>query len=216
MQKPALAFWLLGIPVTIAMSACQPQATSSSSSQTVEAQDKQASMNATFEVDCAVLTQAMQQIDNKSNIDTIYRIKNQLDACLPNTSHNQVLRLLESYQEMYTQFLAEYSDEDGYYYDHEFSAIAQRLAQKEKIAPEQLAKVSSRLQYLTALAESETDITVQYIGKGSYVFYPNLQAMADVFTPYLQDDQAEFIQRMRPIIKRSFGAMRQSRLLLPN
>ena len=70
------------------------------------------------------------------------------------------------------------------------------IDENEKIPATDLKKLPPRIRYLVELVESDTDVEVLYLGEGYYEFNHNLQAMADIFTPYLRQDQKAFIQRL--------------------
>ncbi len=49
---------------------------------------------------------------------------------------------------------------------------------------------------MIGLIQNDADVRVYNLGEGYYAFNHDLKAMADIFTPYLRQDQKAFIQRM--------------------
>ena len=71
------------------------------------------------------------------------------------------------------------------------------IADEGKKVPGPLMKtLNPRLQYLIRLVEDDADVRVIYLGEGYYEFTHDLQAMANIFTPYLRQDQKIFIERL--------------------
>ena len=146
----------------------------------------------TNELICTKLSDAMQEIDNKSKFEDIHTIQRQLEVCLPTTGNAQILQWLAEYQALYGRFLTvnQPTNEQSFY-------TLMNLAERgEKFPLAVLKKVTPRIRYLISLVESNADVSVLYLGEGDYTFGHNLQAMADLFTPYLPDDQSAFIQRL--------------------
>lgn len=141
---------------------------------------------------CSKLEDTINAIDNKSEIEDIHAVQHQLTACLPVATNAEALQWLEEYQAMYERFLSVDSaiDNSGFY------ALMRTMEEDQKITVAQLKEVSPRVRYLVSLIRSNSDVRVRYLGESDYEFHHDLMAMADVFTPYLPDDQSEFIQRM--------------------
>ncbi len=146
----------------------------------------------TNELICAKLSESMQDVDNTSDIEDIHSIQRQLEACLPLADNPKIIQWLADYQAMYTRFLHVDYDADA----QTFYTIMSLTEQDIKAPLELLRKTSPRIRYLVMLVEDEADVSVQYLGEGDYRFHHNLQAMADLFTPYLPADQVAFIGRM--------------------
>lgn len=199
---------LLSLSASLLLSACQPkaevvdtpsvQATESKVKLTpIKASKTVAKDNAIGAKDCLALNNAMLKIDGESKIESIYNIQEQLKACLPTANNAEVLTLLENYQAMYSRFLgANDSAESSYQNDEQFYNVMSELDEGKKVPQEQLVALNPRLRYLIELVQSDADVQVLYLGEGYYEFNHNLQAMADIFTPYLRQDQSEFIQRL--------------------
>ncbi len=205
MQKTLLSLTTV-MSLLIALSACQPKVetpTESSDTQKV-AQDNQQSLSieqskpavvteqAIDAKTCLALNAAMQKVDDSSKIEAIYAIQKSLKSCLPTASNAEILSLLESYQAMYERFLTTNETiEDNNFY------TVMNIADEGKKVPEALLNtLNPRLQYLIRLVENDADVRVIYQGEGYYEFTHDLQAMADIFTPYLRKDQKAFIERM--------------------
>ena len=141
---------------------------------------------------CTKLSNTMQDIDNKSKIESITAVQRQLKACLPITDNREILQWLADYQALYGRFLGS----NDYIDDENFYAVVDTIEQGKSITVEQLKSLSPRRRYLISLVESNADVSLLYVGEGIFVFHHDLQAMADLFAPYLPDEQAEFIQRM--------------------
>ena len=141
---------------------------------------------------CLALSKSMEKINNTSKIEAIYGIQELLKACLPTASNAEVLSLLENYQAMYERFLITNETME----DVNFN-IVMELADEGKKVPEPLLNtLNPKLQYLIRLVEDDADVRVIYQGEGYYEFIHDLQAMADMFTPYLRQDQKAFIERL--------------------
>lgn len=218
-QKTTLAL-MMGASLLFAMSACQPPAdmpetsddsdTVSTATQTVKQQSTQplieaktprALTNALVELSekqltnklvCTKLSDAMKAIDDKSKIEDIHVIQRQLNACLPMTDNVEILQWLKDYQALYGRFLGS----TDYMGNEDFYDVVDTIEQGKRLSVKQLKALSPRKRYLIELVESNADVSVLYLGEGIFIFHHNLQAMADLFTPYLPNDQAKFIQRM--------------------
>ena len=219
MQKTALTL-MIAASLLFTMSACQPQsdrleaATGSDksppSTQTVKKSDTSAISEAatpkaltkalvtmsrkrlTDELICTKLSSAMSDIDDKSKFEDIYAIQRQLEACLPITDNDQILQWLVDYQALYGRFLEINNNTN----EQSFYTLMSMLEQGEKPSLELLKAINPRLLYLVGLVESKADVSVLYLGEGDYIFHHDLKAMADLFTPYLPQDQSSFIQRL--------------------
>ncbi len=141
---------------------------------------------------CTKLNNTMEAIDNKSKIEDIHSVQRQLNACLPTATNTEILQWLTDYQAMYDRFLGT----DLYMDDEAFYDIVDTLEQGKKASVAQLKLLSPRIRYLIGLVESQADVSILYVGEGIYVFHHDLQAMADMFIPYLPKDQQAFVQRM--------------------
>ncbi len=141
---------------------------------------------------CLDINKNMQKVDDTSKIEAIYKVQEQLEACLPTANNKEVLTLIKSYQAMYGRFLAV----DNYLDDEVFFDISESLDNQRKVSAKQLSNISSRNQYLVRLIEKDADVSLLYIGEGIFIFHHNFQQMADLFTPYLPKDQQTFIERM--------------------
>ncbi len=207
MQKTTLA--LMTVSIALIISACQPKLEESNPTSTkidtkqsiqtpVEASEPKVIKDNSIEAKtCLALNQAMQKVGDNSKIEAIYAIQEQLKACLPTANSAEVMTLLKSYQAMYDRFLSASDNEDiSYQNDEQFYEVMTKLDEDKKVPKEQLAKLTPRLRYLIELIENDADVDVLYLGEGYYEFNHNLQAMADIFTPYLRTDQSKFIQRL--------------------
>ena len=190
----------------IALSGCQPKVeipAESNDSQKVEQNNQQAIVvekskpavvtePAIDAKTCLALSKSMEKIDDSSKIEAIYDIQELLRACLPTANNTEVLNFLKDYQAMYGRFLTTNETIE----DKNFN-IVMEMADEGKQVPEPLLKtLNPKLQYLIRLVEDDADVRVIYLGEGYYEFTHDLQAMADIFTPYLRQDQKAFIERM--------------------
>ena len=189
----------------IALSGCQPKVetpAASNDTQKVEQNNKQplsieqskpavVTEQAIDAKTCLALNAAMQKVDD-SKIEAIYAIQKSLKSCLPTASNAEVLSLLENYQAMYRRFLTtnETIEDDNFY-------TVMQMADEGKNVPDALLKtLNPQLQHLIRLVENNADVRVIYQGEGYYEFTHDLQAMVDIFTPYLRQDQKAFIERL--------------------
>ncbi len=213
MQNFQFSWMTLGLATSLlfGVTACQPQAANSPEPKPNEVKPAQqtnqqatiapkSAIVSTPSVDaktCLTLSKSMQKIDDTSKIEDIYSIQKILETCLPTTNNAEVLNLLKDYQAMYDRFLSPNDNQDiSYQNDEQFYNVMTKLDEGKKVPKEQLATLAPRLRYLVELVESDADIEVIYLGEGYYEFNHNLQAMADIFTPYLRKDQSELIQRL--------------------
>ena len=208
MQKIILSF-SIGMSLLLTLSACQPK---SSEVPEVESKDsadqirqssvdkapKPATANnsAVDAKTCLALSDAMKKVDNSSKIEAIYAIQKPLKSCLPTASNAEVLNLLKNYQAMYERFLWEETDLNSAEFDQDFFDVMNALEQGEKVPEEKLKNLSPRVRYLIGLIQNGADVRVYNLGEGYYAFNHDLKAMADIFTPYLRQDQKAFIQQM--------------------
>jgi len=196
------------------LTACQPQSDKTTSSDTnstpiqtahtqslEEAKTPKALTKALVELSeetlkerliCTKLEDTINAIDNKSEIEDIHAVQHQLTACLPLANNAEILQWLTEYQVMYERFLRLDSSTN----DKAFYALMRSIDQGEKITVAQLKQVSPRVRYLVGLVREQSDVSVRYLGEGDYEFHHDLKAMADIFSPYLPEDQAAFIQRL--------------------
>ena len=204
MQKTLLSF-AIGMSLMSMLSACQPksaaapevQATDSADQIPQSSVDKSAkptiSDNSAIDAKtCLALSNSMQKVDSTSKIEAIYTIQKQLKACLPTASNAEVLSLLKDYQAIYRGFLTtnETIKDDNFY-------TVMQMADEGKKVPDALLKtLNPQLQHLIRLVEDDADVRVIYQGEGYYEFTHDLQAMADIYTPYLRQDQKAFIERL--------------------
>ncbi len=201
MQKTTFALMLVGVALTT--SACQPKTETSeqpvkpldtSTPIKVEASEPKVIKDNSIEAKtCLALNQAMQKVGDNSKIEAIYAIQEQLKACLPTANSAEVMTLLKSYQTMYDRFLASNLDSES---DYETFNDAIYELSYEGLSSAQLKTLSLRNQYLVGLVKSDADVSIYDQGEGYFSFTHNLEAMADIFTPYLREDQSKFIQRM--------------------
>ncbi|MGO2120207.1 hypothetical protein [Psychrobacter sp.] len=150
---------------------------------------------------CSKLEDTINTIDNKSEIENIHAVQHQLTACLPVADNTQILQWLTEYQAMYQRFLSVNSTNsinnvNSATDNRALYALMRTIEQDQKITVAQLKEVSPRVRYLVSLIRSGSDVHVRYLGEGDYEFYHDLTAMADIFIPYLPEDQAAFVQRM--------------------
>ena len=210
MQKTILSL-AIGLSFLLGMSACQPKSdTSSESSEAKNTEQvntpmplKKSATKTTTATDsaldaktCLALSKSMGKVDNRSKIDAIYAIQKQLTACLPTASNAEVLSLLKDYQAMYGRFLQVETDISNSEFDQDFFDVMNALEEGEKAPEEKLNNLSPRVRYLIGLIQNDADVRVYNLGEGYYAFNHDLKAMADIFTPYLRQDQKVFIQRM--------------------
>lgn len=144
--------------------------------------------------DCTALNQAMQKVGDDGKIEAIYNIQDHLKACLPMANNAEVMALLKSYQAMYSQFLATDLESESDY--ETFNNAIYELYYGDGLSSAQLKTLTPRDQYLVSLVKSDADVSIYDEGEGYFSFTHNLKAMADIFTPYLHEDQSKFIQRM--------------------
>ena len=199
----------MGLVLCLGTSACQPKSEPSdneaSQAQSTETpmiqtpkkplESSESKMAVTAQT-CLALNKAMEKIDDTSKIEAIYAVQKQLKACLPTASNAEVMALLKSYQTMYNRFLWDDSDTIGEEFNNDFFDVMSALEQHEKVPVESLKKMSPRVRYLIGLIQNDADVRVYNLGEGYYAFSHNLKTMADIFTPYLRQDQSKFIQRM--------------------
>ncbi|MGE6794487.1 hypothetical protein [Psychrobacter okhotskensis] len=141
---------------------------------------------------CTKLHDSINAIDNKSKIENIHSIQRQIQACLPTASNAEILQWLADYQAMYQRFLQFDNPTDS----AAFFTVMSHVEQGKKITVAKLKQVNPRVRYLIGLVMSRSDVSVRYLGEGDFEFHHDLTAMADIFSPYLPDDQSAFIQRM--------------------
>ncbi|WP_201549448.1 hypothetical protein [Psychrobacter fjordensis] len=141
---------------------------------------------------CSKLNDTINAINNKNEIEDIHAVQHQLTACLPVANNAEILQWLAEYQEMYARFL----NVDSAIDDSAFYALMRTIEQGQKVSVTQLKAVNPHVRYLVSLIMSRSDVSVRYLGEGDYEFHHDLTAMADIFSPYLPEDQAAFIQRM--------------------
>lgn len=141
---------------------------------------------------CTKLHDSINAIDNKSKIENIHSVQRQIQACLPKASNAEVLEWLADYQAMYQRFLQFDNPTDS----AALFTIMSHVEQGEKLTVAQLKQLNPRVRYLIGLVMSRSDVSVRYLGEGDFEFHHDLTAMADIFSPYLPDDQSAFIQRM--------------------
>ena len=208
MQKSLLSL-AIGMSLLLTLSACQPK---SAAVPEVEAKDSAdqisqpsvdkapkpaiADNSAMDAKTCLTLSDAMKKVDNTSKIEAIYAIQKSLKSCLPTASNAEVLNLLKDYQVMYERFLWGNSDINDEEFNNDFFEVMNALEQGEKAPEEKLQNLSPRVRYLIGLIQNGADVRVYNLGEGYYEFTHDLQAMADIFTPYLRQDQNAFIQQM--------------------
>ncbi|MGM8870273.1 hypothetical protein ACS8E3_01125 [Psychrobacter sp. 2Y5] len=141
---------------------------------------------------CTKLSDTMKAVNDSSSIKDIHGVQRQLKACLPTAINSETLQWLSEYQAMYDRFLGT----DLYMDDANFYDVFETLERGKKASVAQLKQFNPRIRYLISLVESKADVSILYLGEGFYIFHHDLQAMADLFAPYLPRDQAEFIERM--------------------
>ncbi len=214
MQKTTLA--LIMISSFFGLSACQPKSEISDTPPSTTEADTQKSIDTPIKtlepkaikdaaVDaqtCLSLSKTMQKIGNTSKIVAIYAVQEQLKSCLPTANNAEVMTLLKSYQDMYNRFLA--SDLDSESDNETFNNAIYELFYGEGLSSAQLKTLSPRDQYLVGLVKSKADVSIYDEGEGYFSFTHDLKAMADIFTPYLREDQRLFIQRMAVDNQESF------------
>ncbi len=197
----------MGLVLCLGTSACQPKSEPSdneaSQTQTTETptiqtpkkplESSESKMAVTAQT-CLAQNKAMEKIDDTSKIEAIYAVQKQLKACLPTVSNAKVLALLKSYQTMYNRFLASDLNSDADY--ETFNSAIYELYYGDGLSSAQLKTLTPRDQYLVGLVKSDADVSINAEGEGFFSFGHNLKTMADIFTPYLRQDQSEFIQRM--------------------
>ena len=208
MQKTILSL-TVGMSLLLTLSACQPKPESAPEVEVKDSADqiRQSSVDkspkpaiannsAVDAKTCLELSDAMKKVDNSSKIEAIYAIQKPLKSCLPTASNVEVLNLLKNYQVMYERFLWEETDLNSAEFDQDFFEVMNALEQGEKVDEEKLKNLSPRLRYLIGLIQNGADVRVYHLGEGYYAFNHDLKAMADIFIPYLRQDQKAFIQQM--------------------
>ena len=190
----------------IALSGCQPKVeipAESNDSQKVEQNNQQAIVvekskpavvtePAIDAKTCLALSKSMEKIDDSSKIEAIYDIQELLRACLPTANNTEVLHFLKDYQAMYGRFLTISPTMEN----ENFYTVMSMVDEGKQVPVSLMKTLNPRLQYLIRLVEDDADVRVIYLGEGYYEFTHDLQAMADIFTPYLRQDQKAFIERM--------------------
>lgn len=212
MQNFQFSWITLGLTTSLlfSMTACQPQSASPSASAEkntteqstqepiIKTPSKPASVSASASAidakTCVALSDAMQKVNNESKIETIHAIQRTLKSCLPTASNAEVIALLKSYQAMYRRFLASDLDSEADY--ETFNSAIYELYYGEGLSSAQLKTLTPHDQYLVGLVKSDADISIYDEGEGYFSFTHNLKAMADIFTPYLREDQSAFIERL--------------------
>lgn len=218
MQNLQFSWMTLGLATSLlfGVTACQPQAANSPESEPNEVKPAQqtnqkatiapkSAIVSTPSVDaktCLTLSKSMQKIDDTSKIEAIYVIQKQLKACLPTTNNAEVLNLLKDYQAMYGRFL--WSDLDSESDYETFNSAIYELYYGEGLSSSQLKTLTPHDQYLVDLVKSDADVSIYDEGEGYFSFTHNLKAMADIFTPYLRQDQSAFIERLATDNQESF------------
>ena len=208
MQKIILSF-TIGMSLLLTLSACQPKPAAAPDVESKDSADQirqssvdkspkpaTANNSAVDAKTCLALSDAMKKVDNSSKIEAIYAIQKPLKSCLPTASNAEVLNLLKNYQAMYERFLWEETDLNSAEFDQDFFEVMNALEQGEKVPEEKLKNLSPRVHYLIGLIQNGADVRVYNLGEGYYAFNHDLKAMADIFTPYLRQDQKAFIQQM--------------------
>ncbi|MGP9688651.1 hypothetical protein ACT3TH_05775 [Psychrobacter sp. AOP22-C1-C5] len=218
MQNLQFSWTTVGLTASLVlgMSACQPQATESSISNEADTTEQiaqkpaieaplksvTASASAIDAKTCLALNDAMQKVNNESNIEAIYAVQQTLKNCLPTASNAEVIALLKSYQAMYRRFLASDLDSEADY--ETFNSAIYELYYGEGLSSAQLKTLTPHDQYLVSLVKSDADISIYDEGEGYFSFTHDLQAMVDIFAPYLRPDQRDFVQRMATDNQESF------------
>ena len=205
-MQNAILYLTTVISLLVALSACQPKVETPAESndrQKVEQNNQQAIVveqskpavvtePAIDAKTCLALSKSMEKINDSSKIEAVYAIQKRLKNCLPTANNSEVLSFLTDYQAIYGRFLTiNQTIEDENFY------TVMSMADEGKQVPEPLLKtLNPRLQYLIRLVEDDADVRVIYLGEGYYEFTHDLQAMVDVFSPYLRQDQKAFIERL--------------------
>ena len=209
MQKSLLSF-AIGTSLLVAVSGCQPKVETPAASNDTQKAEQNNQQPLIIEqpkpavitepaIDtktCLALSKSMQKVDDTSKIEAIYAIQKLIKNCLPTASNAEVLSLLKDYQAMYERFLLDESDFNNSEFDQDFFDVMNALEQGEKVAEENLKNLSPRVRYLIGLIQNGADVRVYNLSEGYYAFNHDLQAMADIFTPYLRQDQKVLIQQM--------------------
>ncbi|MBH0063875.1 hypothetical protein [Psychrobacter sp. SZ93C1] len=203
---------IIGSSLVFALTACQPPSdkATSSEAQTATIQSEQPIAEAKTpkeltkalvklsedtlkeQLICSKLEDTINTINNKSEIEDIHAVQHQLTACLPVANNAEILQWLAEYQAMYARFLnVDSAIDDSAFYD-----LMSSIEQGKKVSVTQLKAVNPHVRYLVSLIMSRSDVSVRYLGEGDYEFHHDLTAMADIFSPYLPEDQAAFVQRM--------------------
>ena len=203
MQKTLLSL-AMGMSLLLTLSACQPKLAAAPDVEAKDSTDqiRQSSVDKpprpttnNLAIDaktCLTLSKSMQKLDETSKIEAIYAIQKLLKGCLPTASNAEVLSLLENYQAMYRRFLTTNETIE----DNNFYTVMQMADEGKKVPDALLKTLNTKLQYLIRLVEDDADVRVIYLGEGYYEFTHDLQAMVDIFTPYLRQDQKAFIERL--------------------
>ncbi|MFB2577973.1 MULTISPECIES: hypothetical protein [unclassified Acinetobacter] len=150
---------------------------------------------------CRGLSQAMQNINQRSTFEHIQHIDSQLKTCLPSAENVQIRQWMNEYHDMYHfRFLniGLELDKDGTYNVEQatiFADVMMQLDNNEAVQNSDLKKLSPRIRYLIGLAQAKKLKTLN-LCEGDFDFNYDYQKFSQLFSPYLPKEQAIFIQHL--------------------
>lgn len=175
----------------------------SSSDQVVPAKASVNEPQQTMNFQCKSIDDAMNKINNKSQINDLININELLQRCLMQVNNKQQLQWLGASTAMYKRFLNT-SDNDEKatkaFEEYSYSILNQEPSKTAK--PQQMKgdlslfeKLSPRDRYLIGHQE-KAYIELQYVGEGIFSYRRQPQYLLALFAPALPVEQREFIRRM--------------------
>lgn len=139
---------------------------------------------------CQSISQAMQAVDNHTQLPVIHAINQRLKTCIPHADNRQQLSWMAAHEAMYLRFLRLPDGEAD-----SLSALGADNDGRSVIAPQVVSQLPARARYLASLL-GKSEIVLTNLGEGEFSFDYRLDTTAKLFAPYLPDDQALFVTRM--------------------
>lgn len=148
-------------------------------------------------LNCQTLSQKMQQVSDKTTIETIHQINHTLRQCVKSANNQQLLLWINQHGQMYNKFT---NLPDDFMIQDEptesaFYEMAIAYERSGKVNTKLLKNFSPRVKYL-AQQLGKSEITLYNQGEGYYHFWYKLQTTVDIFAPYLPEDQAVYLKRL--------------------